>query len=377
MPDWVQIRAEFPVLDEVVYLNTGTYGPVPRCSAEAAATVMTTELGGGRSCERYYELIDTVRASTLALLAELLGVAPTDLTLTCSTTSGCHVVLSGLGLRPGDEIVTTDQEHHSLITSLRATPATLVTVDITDADDDDAVQKLADAVTERTRLIALSHVTWTDGRILPVNRIASLGPPLLVDGAQSVGAIPVDVRQMACDFLVFSGQKWLLGPEATGGLYVRPDWQPRLRVALPSSYGHEPFAGKPIDTPLPGTARFTPTPIAIPMLAAFNAALELAAGLGPERFLRANRLAREFHRVLATHFEMVRPLESTMESTIVAFDPGCDAQKLCQFLDRSARILVRTVPPKNWLRCCVGFWNDENDLQRLVSAIRDAELCKK
>lgn len=365
MVNWDQIRAEFPVLDNYSYLNAGTYGPLPRRCADAIAKVMAVESNRGRACNHYYEQIDTIRARTLELLAALLGVSTSDLALTCSTTTGCHLVLAGLGLNSDDEIVTTNQEHHSLMTSLRASPAKLVTVDIDNVDDDGVIQRLAAAVNERTRLIALSQITWTNGRILPVKCVSSLGPPVLVDGAQSVGAIPIDARQLACDFLIFSGQKWLLGPDATGGIYIRPDWQSRLRITLPSSYGHQPWTGQQSDIPLSGATKFTAAPIAIPLLASLNFSLEFAAGLGAERFLRGKQLVQEFYRVLSTHVSIVRP----PDSTILTFDPGCDAEKLRTALENEEKILVRTVPPKNWIRCCIGFWNNEQDLDRLVTAI--------
>ena len=92
---------------------------------------------------------------------------------------------------------------------------------------DEVVEKIAAALTRETKLIALSQVIWSSGQTLPGKELAQLGPPLLLDGAQSVGAIAIDVRELGCDFLVFPGQKWLTGPDATGGLYVRRDWIPR------------------------------------------------------------------------------------------------------------------------------------------------------
>lgn len=365
MVNWDQVRAEFPVMGDRVYLNAGTYGPLPRCCTEAMAAAIAFETTEGRACDRYYEKIDAVRARTLSLLAALLDVSTNDLTLTCSTTTGCHLVLAGLGLKPGDEIITTNQEHHSFITALRASPAKLIVVDIDDVDDDETVERLRAVANKRVQLIALSHVTWTSGRILPIERISSIGPPLLVDGAQSVGAIPVKAKQLGCDFMIFSGQKWLLGPDATGGIYIHPNWQARLRVALPSSYGHQPWAGQPHDIPLLGAAKFTVTPTAIPSLASWNASLSFVTELGPERFERAKQLAQKFYEMLSTHVAMVRP----PDATILSFAPSCNAEKLRAVLESNERILTRTIPHKGWIRCCVGFWNNEQDLNRLVAAI--------
>src|SRR5205085_1805256 len=111
---------------------------------------------------------------------------------------GCSIVIAGLGLGAGDEVVTTDQEHFGLLGQLHASGARVVLT----AGDEDA---LLAALTPRTRLIATSHVLWTTGRRLDLTRLQEQSVPLLVDGAQSVGAIP-PAGIAACDFYTVSAQ---------------------------------------------------------------------------------------------------------------------------------------------------------------------------
>jgi L-cysteine/cystine lyase len=142
-------------------------------------------------------LLET-REALRAEVAALVGVSPELVALTASTTDGCNIVLAGLELGADDEIVTTTDEHFGLLGPLHTSGARVV---VADPDPD----RIAAAVTRKTRLIALSHVLWTTGAVLPVHELrASTGLPILVDGAQSVGAIPVDVRGL--DYYTVSGQ---------------------------------------------------------------------------------------------------------------------------------------------------------------------------
>ena len=200
------------------------------------------------------------------------------MSLTGSTTDGCNIVVGGLGLGPDDEVVTTREEHFGLLGPLHASGARVVVVDA-------EPEAILAAVTPRTRLLALSQVLWTTGRVLPVRELREQsGVPVLVDGAQSVGAIPVDVQGL--DFLTISGQKWLCGPDATGGLVVAdPE---RLRVARPSYFSQTAYEETGSYEPAVGAARFDPGWVATASLAGLVAALELP----PEwRFERAAAMA--------------------------------------------------------------------------------------
>ena len=128
-----------------------------------------------------------------AAVAALIGVAPEKVVLTTSTTEGCNIVVTGLRLTPDDEVVTTDAEHPGLAMPLAASGARIRKAGVRDRPATEALQAVLDEVTPRTKLIALSHVLWLNGHVLPLAEIKrETGLPLLVDGAQSVGAIAVD-----------------------------------------------------------------------------------------------------------------------------------------------------------------------------------------
>ena len=166
-----EARALFPVLEHVAYLNAGTFGPLARPTLDAVQQQLQADLERGRVGKPYFDRLLQLRTDVRAALAALVGVEPEHVSLTGSTTDGCNIVLAGLGLGPEDEIVITGEEHFGLTGPVHASGARVVVVDA----DPDAI--LA-AVTPRTRLLALSHVLWTSGRLAAGARAArALGRP--------------------------------------------------------------------------------------------------------------------------------------------------------------------------------------------------------
>ncbi len=219
-----EARAQFPVLERFAYLQAGSVGPLARATIDAMQAEEERGLREGRGSFAGFTRLLDAREVLRAEVAALVGVDACNVALTASTTDGCNVVLSGLELEPGDEVITTTDEHFGLLGPLHMSGAKVVVAE-------PEPERILAAVTSRTRLIALSHVLWTTGAILPVDDLrAESGLPMLVDGAQSVGAVPVDASGV--DFYTISGQKWLCGPEGTGALVVMdPD---ALRIARPS-----------------------------------------------------------------------------------------------------------------------------------------------
>ncbi len=349
-----EARAMFPVLERVAYLNAGTCGPLSRGVVDAMTAEQQRDLEHGRIDRVFFERMLAQRGEVRTRLAAFVGAEPEQVSLTSSTTDGCNIVLAGLDLEPGDEIVTTTDEHFGLLGPLHASGARVVVA----TPDADAI--LA-AVTLRTKLIAISQVLWTTGQILPGHELRERsGVPILVDGAQSVGAIPVDARGL--DFLTISGQKWLCGPDATGALVVAdPE---RLRVGRPSYFaqvGHEQDGAFVVRD---GAERFDPNWIAVPTLVGLVAAIEQA----PEwRYDRANALADRLRGLLAAKAEVITPVD---RATLVAFRlPAGEAAADVVTRLAEAGVLVREIPGTGLIRASVGWWTNDDDLDRLVDGL--------
>ena len=347
-----EARAQFPVLERLAYLNAGTNGPLARATIDALVEQAQRDLAEGRSSKVYFERMLELREEARRGFAAVLNVDIERIALVDSTTRGCATVLAGFGLSSEDEVITTDQEHFGLTGPLYATGARVVMVDA----DEDAI---LEAITPRTRLLATSQVLWTNGRRLDLHRLKrESGLAVLVDGAQSAGAIEVDVGEL--DFYTVSAQKWLCAPDPTGALYVR---DPELvRVKSPSYFSQESYELSGAFVARDTSARFDAGWIGVPTLVGLVAAL----GTHPKwRYTRAAEMAARCRELLEPHVEVVTP---PGHSTLVSFRPPSDPTELVTALQADG-VIVRELPGRNLVRASCGWWTNEDDLQRLVAGI--------
>jgi L-cysteine/cystine lyase len=360
---WDEQRARFPVLAQHAYLNAGTFGPLARETVAAMTELRAWEAEHGRGGRAYFEAMLERRDRVRELVAGEISVPPEHVALTESTTQGVHVVVIGLGLGPSDEVVTTDLEHFGLIGPLVASGARVRVVRLRDRRADETFDEVRAAVTPATTLLALSHVSWLDGRVIPWRELRdATGLPVLVDGAQGAGAIDVDAG--AADFYTVSAQKWLCGPDATGALYVRdPEaLAPRL-VGYPSQEAYS--IADATWEPRAGAARFDPVFTPATSLAGLEAALtDLPAG----RHERARMLTERWREAFlaAGHDVVTEPNQATLVTWRV---PGDTAAVVAALYDRG--VIVRDLPGTGTVRASVGWWNDESDLERLLDGLRE------
>jgi L-cysteine/cystine lyase len=354
-----EARAQFPVFERFAYLNAGTNGPLSSPTVAAMAERDEADLERGRGGADYFSGAIELRERVRSKLAAMIGVPEANLSLTTSTTNGCNIVLAGLGLSPEDEVLTTDGEHFGLLGALGISPAQVRVAPVRELPPEQALEVILEEVTAKTRLLALSHLCWVSGNRLPVEELKEeTGLPLLVDGAQSVGAIPVDASEV--DYYAFSCQKWLCGPDGMGGLAVRePEGLEILAPSYLSQDGYEPTGEF---TPRAGARRFDPgwTPPA--SLAGLDAALDVA----PEgRFERAAEMTARCRELLAERAEVVTAPE---QGTLVSFPVAGDSAELVKRLYEQG-VIVRNIPSLGWLRVSCGWWTTDEDLGRLVDAL--------
>jgi L-cysteine/cystine lyase len=351
-------RSQFPVLERLAYLNAGTEGPVPRQAAEAAHARLDLEVTGGRCGKAYFEELMGLAERLRAGYAGVLGCDPSETALMGSTTDGVNTVLAALDLNRGDEILTSDEEHPGLLAPLgRARRRHGVTVRMV------PFPELANEIRRETRLVACSHVSWASGRVADVAALCAGGAPVLLDAAQALGAIPVDVKALGCDFYAASGQKWLCGPEGSGCLYVREDrlddllvpWPGYASVADPErSLEFEPAEGaKRLDHGFPPALRSAWALASLEVLgdAGWSWVHERSAALAASL---AERLA-----------ELGVEVRDRGRSTLVSWESGDVAADVERFA--ASGFVVRSIPAFGIVRASVGAWSSEQELEGLAS----------
>lgn len=374
------LRAQLPAVQTTGYFNTGSNGPIPRVAYEAADEATRRELDQGRIVPGTYEGNRDRNRRVAALAAGMFGADDDEIALTHSACEGLNAALMGMTWDPGDEIVSTTEEHPGLLLplSLLSHRHGVITryADICDGASG-VVEALARQITSSTRVIALSHVLWSTGAVLPLREIAALARDnelmVIVDGAQSAGQVPIDLHAMGIDAYAMAGQKWLCGPESTGLLYVRRGRFPDIAPTY-ARYGQ--FEASGYFLPAPGAMRYEIGEFYGPAIAAQAAVLGWLrddAGLD-WAYDRIGTLGADF-RARLTHIDGVSVITpAAAMAGLVNFNvAGLSPQDVAARLYERG-YTIRYVDHKACTvsaRVSVGWWNTEEEVAGLAGAIAE------
>ncbi|HEV2377852.1 MAG TPA: aminotransferase class V-fold PLP-dependent enzyme [Streptosporangiaceae bacterium] len=376
-----RVRADLPAVTAGGYFNAGYTGPLCRAAHDATVSVSTREWQSGRMGAAATGERDRLHAEARARAAALLGAGPGEIALTHHTTDGMNVVAHGLAWRPGDNAVSTRVEHKGGILPLgvlRARHGVEVRTVRWEPGEPaaDLPAQLVAAIDSHTRLVVVSHVSYVDGGILDIAPVLAAarrhGALVAVDGAQSAGVLPVDVRCLDVDAYAISGQKWLCGPEGTGALFVHPRCLDRIAQTVVGWNSVDTWETDGRFTPNPDVTRYEVGTRGLPQIAGFAAALRwMAEDVGLEWAARRTAALAEYARLAlagASGITVLTPATHTGLLSLRTTIPP--VEMVARMAGRG--YTIRAIPPNGCVRASIGFFHTEDEIEGLVAALTDA-----
>jgi len=372
-----QIRADFPITEDYIYLDNAALFPYPTPVVErVAAKLRERSQFGVHKYSGWLEIVEKARAQ----VAQLIGAEPDEVAFTQNTSEGINIVANVLDWRPGDNVIINNLEYFANVypwarlrrqrgVEVRIVPHKDGWLDLKD------IQNMAD---KRTRVIALSHVEWINGLrhdLEAIGRFAhSLGAYLVVDAIQSVGAVKVDVRAGHVDFLACGGHKWLMTPLGTGIFYCRRELVERFEPVYVGCYSDEQPSNYTFrdDYRLARSSRrFNYGNSNVAGIHGLHAALDYLEGLGLEQvFARNRQLADLLVRGLSrAGVRFLSPLDDRYRSHIVTFIPR-DVDATLRALEEE-RISVS--PRGGGIRVSPAFYNSGDEIEALIAVVSEVE----
>ncbi len=391
-------RRLFPALEQKIYLDSGAVGLMPEPATRAVKELVELASGvGDPEAKSVYSELVKKKLQTYPAVARLIGSSVDEIALVESTSHGLNIAAQSLPLRRGDSVIVPDSEFPQVaipwvklaetrgikVKFLKSRKGTFTTQDIESAMD------------RRTKVVCLSSVQWSSGfrvELGPIGRLCrERGAYLVVDAVQQIGACRFDVRKTPVDFLACGGHKWLNAPMGCGFLSIR---RSLLRDLRPPFFGY-----RALSEPRGGWARYYRTPTISPNRAyrfpkkarsfeiggtanfpgavALRHSVDLVnqIGIGVIEDHIQSLVERLLEGLQALNLQIVSPLERKQRSSIVSFrvyrDPNRDWELVGKLSSRGIAVSMRFTSRVGGIRASIHYFNNENDIDSLVSALRE------
>ena len=379
-------RRQFPALENKTYFNYGAHGTLPRPAIDVVVDSWEYMQKWGPFSTEINDWIQQEVSKTIACFGTLLGAAPETIALTENVTTGCNIVLWGLDWQQGDHLLISDCENPGIVAAIEEV-ARRFRLHISNfrvhASETGTIESFARGLRSNTRLVVISHVLWNTGQVLPLtkiaelcraNRVASGRTLLLVDGAQSVGVLPLKLAQSGADFYAFTSHKWLCGPEGVGGLFVAPE---SLEFVQPAFVGWRSVKideGDGSSSWQPGAARFHVSTSAYPLFAGLRRAVSIHDEFAPIEKRYAGILEMSgyaWERLRKADIECLQ--ESPPELGLVFFRSKADSpHNVVRYLE-TQNCYTRFMYDPECVRLSLHYFTTRNEVDRLVDLIQNYE----
>ena len=380
-----QHRQQFSALSNKAYFNYGGQGPMTQGAIAAIqqAHEHIQNIGPFSGASNGW-IMEQAKHMKAAIALEL-SVLPETLTLTENVSVGCNIPLWGIDWQAGDHLLLTDCEHPGIIAAaheiqrrfgIKITTCPLMAT----LNKGNPTDLIAQYLQPTTRLIVLSHILWNTGQLLPLAEIVQVchaqSALVLVDAAQSVGVLPLNLTELGADFYAFTGHKWWCGPAGLGGLYISPDAQASLS---PTSIGWRGItvssSGQPTGWMTDGR-KFEVATSDYTLYAGLRIAIAYHHqwGTATERYHRILELSHSLWEKLSRLHHVTCLRNAPPEAGLVSFKiEGQSHPAIVQALEQQG-LLVRTILDPDCIRACAHYFTSEAEIEQLVGAIEAAQL---
>jgi selenocysteine lyase/cysteine desulfurase len=370
---WAELRRQWLLAPDHANLNCGSVGCSPLPVLNAVIDHLLSAEAFREPAYPWFGYEENPRLRELRdALSAYLHCKRDELALVRNATEANNVVCNGLDLKAGDEVLLTDQEHPGGRCCWEQKAARfgikLNTVPLPrpPASAEEIVERFAKAITPRTRVVFFSHITTTTGLVLPAKELCRLardrGALSAVDGAHAIGQIPLDLRDLGCDFYATSPHKWLMAPKGTGTLFVREELLDRLWVTIASA-GWQDRGLKAYRFSNFGTSNLS-------VMVGLKAALDFHQALGPERvYARIHELAKRLRDKLAGYpqIRLANASDDAFYAGLVSFEPvkGDLKRVLAELAARN----VRVAGGPDRIRVATHVFTQSTDLNLFLDAL--------